>query len=100
MLRSGGKWPCITVHEPPMLQPAHTFEGAGAAAELLQHLESLPAWDESVHGDGASVDAPTDAGAPAGPPEAPAEMKASAETRPGGRSAPAVPRAVGTFRCD
>lgn len=41
VLKSGGRWPCITVHEPPMLLPQHRFEGDGAVASLLDHLATL-----------------------------------------------------------
>lgn len=38
MLRSGEKWPAITLHTPPILQPNHSFEGLRACRCLQVHL--------------------------------------------------------------
>ena len=38
VLKSGGKWPAITLHTPPILQPNCSFEGADACRHLQMHL--------------------------------------------------------------
>lgn len=42
VLKSGSRWPCITVHEPPMIQSSYRFEGQGATAAVMEHIASLP----------------------------------------------------------
>lgn len=38
MLKSGAKWPAITLHTPPMLQSTLAFEGSDACRDLQKHL--------------------------------------------------------------
>lgn len=45
VLRGEEKFPCLTLHTPPSLQPEHKFTGPTALADLLAHLAAhmLPA---------------------------------------------------------
>jgi hypothetical protein len=38
VLKSGAKWPAITLHTPPILQPTRLFEGADACRGLQKYL--------------------------------------------------------------
>jgi hypothetical protein len=38
VLKSGAKWPAITLHTPPILQPTRLFEGADACRDLQKYL--------------------------------------------------------------
>lgn len=38
VLKSGAKWPAITLHNPPMLQSTCSFEGSEACRDLQKHL--------------------------------------------------------------
>eukprot|EP00892_Ulva_mutabilis_P002327 jgi/Ulvmu1/12095/UM084_0020.1 len=113
VLKSGGRWPCITVHEPPLLQPAATFKGDAAAADLLLHLESLPAPDDASDGSASDGGSDGESAADGGPqaaaaaPSTPLTDRAGVDASdppqsgagamPGGQVPPISARSVGTI---
>jgi hypothetical protein len=41
VLKSGGRWPCLTLHEPPDLEPTLKLDGPEAMRDLRAHLEQV-----------------------------------------------------------
>lgn len=98
VLKSGGRWPCITVHDPPSLQPAHRFEGDGAAAALADHLAALAA--EAADDTEAPTAANGDRGSTGDVEKAPSRRAAAAPAgdaaSSGSAAVPAHARSTGT----
>jgi hypothetical protein len=58
VLKSGAKWPAITLHTPPILQATRSFEGADACSDLQKHLlEAAQVLQPDALEEGAEADA-------------------------------------------
>ena len=75
ILKSGDKWPCLTVHYLPSLQPAATFTGAAALDHLHRLLREQAAPPVAVSSRAPVQPAAAAAAAPAaGPPAPPSQL--------------------------
>jgi hypothetical protein len=50
VLKNGDKFPCITVHQPPSLQPLYTYCGSTALRDLELHLADAQQQQQQQHG--------------------------------------------------